>query len=45
MGHTMTPSRGIAVSIDGQTLTIRVPLTLRRIGGRKRVVSPQGATA
>ncbi|MCB1500504.1 MAG: hypothetical protein KDK07_12075 [Bauldia sp.] len=26
-------------------MTIRVPLKLRRIGGRKRVVSPPGATA
>lgn len=26
-------------------MVINVPLTLRRIGGRKRVVSPQGATA
>jgi len=26
-------------------MTIRVPLALRRIGGRKRVVSPPGATA
>jgi hypothetical protein len=33
------------VGIDGQTLTIHVPLTLRRIGGRKRVISPPGANA
>ena len=28
---------------DGRTLTIRVPLTLRKRGGRKQVVSPEGA--
>ena len=41
----MKPERAIDVSTDGQTMTIRVPLKLRRIGGRKRVVSPPGATA
>jgi len=45
MGHTLTPQRDIDVSADGQTMIIRVPLTLRRIGGRKRVISPPGATA
>ena len=45
MGHSEKPERAIDVSTDGQTMTIRVPLTLRRIGGRKRVVSPPGATA
>jgi len=45
MGHTLTPQRDIDVSTHGQTMTIRVPLTLRRIGGRKRVISPPGATA
>ncbi len=44
MGQTMSPST-IDVTTDGQTMTIRVPLTLRRIGGRKRVISPPGATA
>ena len=29
---------------DGRTLTIRVPLTLRKRGGRKQVVSPEGAS-
>lgn len=29
---------------DGQTLTVRVPLTSRRRGGRKQVVTPDGAT-
>lgn len=43
--HTVKPEPAIDLSTDGQTMTIRVPLTLRRIGGRKRVVSPPGATA
>jgi hypothetical protein len=41
----VTSPRSIDVRIDGQTLTIHVPLTLRRIGGRKRVISPPGASA
>jgi hypothetical protein len=45
MSQTLTSPRGINVSTDGQTMTIRVPLTLRRIGGRKRVLSPSGAIA
>lgn len=45
MGHTLTPQREIDASTEGQTMIIRVPLTLRRIGGRKRVISPPGATA
>jgi hypothetical protein len=45
MSHTLTSPRGIDVRTDGQTMVIHVPLTLRRIGGRKRVVSPPGATA
>lgn len=45
MGQSSTIHRPIDVSTDGRTVTIRVPLTLRRIGGRKRVVSPTGATA
>ncbi len=44
MGPTMTSST-IDVTTDGQTMTIRVPLKLCRIGGRKRVVSPPGANA
>lgn len=28
---------------DGRTLTVRVPLTLRKRGGRKQVVMPEGA--
>lgn len=31
------------VSDDGRTLTVRVPLTVRKRGGRKQVVSPEGA--
>jgi hypothetical protein len=45
VSQPVTSHRAIDVSPDGQTMTIRVPLTLRRIGGRKRVVSPPGATA
>jgi hypothetical protein len=29
---------------DGRTLTIRVPFALRKRGGRKMVVAPEGAT-
>lgn len=29
---------------DGRTLTVRVPLTLRKRGGRKQVVLPDGAS-
>lgn len=28
---------------DGRTLTVRVPLTVRKRGGRKQVVAPEGA--
>jgi len=42
--NSILPS-AVHVSTDGQSMTIRVPLTLRRIGGRKRVISPPGATA
>ncbi len=34
--------RGAAAN-DGRTLTVRVPLTLRKRGGRKQVVAPEGA--
>ena len=30
-------------SADGQTITVRVPMTFRRRGGRKLVVTPDGA--
>jgi hypothetical protein len=45
MSQPLASPRSFDVSSDGQTMTLRVPLSLRRIGGRKRVVSPQGATA
>lgn len=35
--------RGTATN-EGRTLTVRVPLTLRKRGGRKEVVAPDGAT-
>jgi len=34
---------GDATTDDGRTLTVRVPLTLRKRGGRKQVVTPEGA--
>jgi len=34
---------GDAIADDGRTLTVRVPLTLRKRGGRKQVVMPDGA--
>lgn len=33
-----------ALAKDGRTLTVRVPLVLRKRGGRKLVVAPEGAT-
>ena len=33
------------LSRDGRTLTVRVPLTFRQRGGRKLVISPDGAAA
>jgi len=33
-----------AATDDGSTLTVRVPLTLRKRGGRKQVVLPDGAS-
>ena len=30
------------LSDDGSTLTVSVPLTLRRRGGRKRIITPLG---
>ena len=32
------------LSKDGRTITVRIPITLRRQGGRKQVVTPAGAT-
>ena len=33
-----------ATADDGRTLTVRVPLTFRKRGGRKQVVTPEGAS-
>lgn len=35
---------GGSIADDGRTLTVRVPLTVRKRGGRKQVVAPEGAT-
>lgn len=35
--------RGVITS-DRRTLTVRVPITLRKRGGRKQVVAPEGAS-
>jgi hypothetical protein len=32
------------LSKDGRTITVHIPITLRRQGGRKQVVTPAGAT-
>jgi hypothetical protein len=31
------------ISTDGSRLTVRLPLAIRKRGGRKAVVAPQGA--
>jgi hypothetical protein len=31
------------VSADGETITVHIPLTFLKRGGRKRVVTPDGA--
>jgi hypothetical protein len=31
------------VSADGETITVHIPLTFRKRGGRKRMVTPDGA--
>jgi len=36
-------SKRVTVSADGQTLTVHVPFTIRKRGGRKLVVTPDGA--
>jgi hypothetical protein len=33
------------ISLDGSALTVRVPLTFRKRGGRKLVIAPQGMGA
>lgn len=35
-------SDGARISADGRTVTIRVPLSFRKRGGRKLVVAPEG---
>ena len=35
-------STGAEVACDGRSVTVRVPLTFRRRGGRKQVVAPEG---
>ena len=32
------------VSADGETITVHIPLTFRKRGGRKRVVTPDGGS-
>jgi hypothetical protein len=34
---------GTSVAADGRTVTVRVPLSIRRRGGRKLVLAPDGA--
>ncbi|MGE0256848.1 MAG: hypothetical protein AB7N54_19620 [Alphaproteobacteria bacterium] len=34
---------GVTISSDGATVTVRVPMVLRRRGGRKVVVAPEGS--
>jgi hypothetical protein len=36
---------GAEISQDGCTLTVRVPLTFRKRGGRKLVIAPRGQDA
>ena len=36
-------SRRATVSADGETITIHIPMTFRKRGGRKTVVTPDGA--
>ena len=36
-------SAAVEISADGSRLTVRVPMTIRKRGGRKVVVAPQGA--
>ena len=33
----------VSVSADGETITIHVPMTFRKRGGRKTIVTPDGA--
>jgi hypothetical protein len=34
---------GATIAADGETITVHVPMTFRKRGGRKRVVTPHGA--
>ena len=36
-------SKGVSVGIDGETIVVHIPLTFRKRGGRKLVVTPDGA--
>ena len=36
-------SRQVVISADGETITIHIPMTFRKRGGRKLVVTPDGA--
>jgi hypothetical protein len=36
-------NRRTTVAVDGETITIHVPMTFRKRGGRKLVVTPDGA--
>ena len=40
--HTVAVTRA-TVSADGETITVHIPLTFRKRGGRKLVVTPDGA--
>ena len=33
----------VSVSVDGETITVHIPMTFRKRGGRKLVVTPDGA--
>jgi hypothetical protein len=33
----------VTVAVDGETITIHIPMTFRKRGGRKMVVTPDGA--
>jgi len=35
--------RDVTISDDGRTITVHIPMTFRKRGGRKLVVTPDGA--
>lgn len=39
----MSVNNTAKATLTGQTLTVELPVTFRRVGGRKRVVVPEGA--